>query len=116
MAHTAGDHTGGDHGSHLGRDPRAGDDPADRGPPSTAEEGHERRRQLDHAEPLERRALCALLPLEPCALEALAKVGAKDVAFRVDPAILGGLVIRVGDKVLDGSVAGKLEGLRQNLR
>jgi len=38
------------------------------------------------------------------------------VAFRVEPAILGGLVIRVGDKVLDDSVAGKLEGLRQNWR
>jgi F-type H+-transporting ATPase subunit b len=46
----------------------------------------------------------------------LAKVGATDVAFRVDPSILGGLVIKVGDKVLDGSVAGKLEGLRQNLK
>jgi F-type H+-transporting ATPase subunit b len=46
----------------------------------------------------------------------LAKAGAKEVSFRVDPAILGGLVIRVGDKVLDNSVAGKLEGLRQNLR
>jgi len=46
----------------------------------------------------------------------LNKVGAKDVAFRVDPAILGGLVIKVGDKILDGSVAGRLEGLRQSLR
>jgi F-type H+-transporting ATPase subunit b len=48
--------------------------------------------------------------------DVLAKAGAKQVAFRVDPSILGGLVIRVGDKVLDGSVAGKLEGLRQSLR
>jgi F-type H+-transporting ATPase subunit b len=48
--------------------------------------------------------------------EVLAKAGAKEVAFRVDPAILGGLVIRVGDKVLDSSIAGKLEGLRQSLR
>ena len=48
--------------------------------------------------------------------DVLAKVGARDVSFRVDPSILGGLVIKVGDKVLDGSVAGKLEGLRQNLR
>lgn len=46
----------------------------------------------------------------------LEKVGAKAVAFRVDPSILGGLVIKVGDKVLDGSVAGKLEGLRQTLK
>jgi F-type H+-transporting ATPase subunit b len=48
--------------------------------------------------------------------ELLGKSGAQAVAFRVDPAILGGLVVRVGDKVLDGSVAGKLEGLRANLR
>ncbi len=46
----------------------------------------------------------------------LAKVGAHAVAFRVDPSILGGLVIKVGDKVLDGSVSGKLEGLKQNLK
>ena len=37
------------------------------------------------------------------------------VSFRVDPSILGGLVIKVGDKVLDGSVAGQLDNLRQNL-
>jgi F-type H+-transporting ATPase subunit b len=48
--------------------------------------------------------------------DVLTKAGAKDVTFRVDPSILGGLVIRVGDKVLDSSVAGKLEGLRQSLR
>ena len=46
----------------------------------------------------------------------LASTGAQDVTFVVDPSILGGLVIKVGDKVLDGSVAGKLEGLRANLR
>ncbi len=46
----------------------------------------------------------------------LAKTGAQAVSFRVDPSILGGLVIKVGDKVLDGSVSGKLEGLRSNLR
>lgn len=48
--------------------------------------------------------------------DVLAKTGAAAVTFRVDPAILGGLVVKVGDKVLDGSVAGKLEGLRQNMR
>lgn len=47
--------------------------------------------------------------------DVLAKAGAAAVSFRVDPAILGGLVIKVGDKILDGSVAGKLEGLRTNL-
>ena len=48
--------------------------------------------------------------------DVLARVGAQAVTFRVDPAILGGLVIKVGDKVVDGSVSGKLEGLRQNLK
>ena len=48
--------------------------------------------------------------------DVLARTGAQAVAFRVDPAILGGLVIKVGDKVLDGSVSGKLENLRANLR
>lgn len=38
------------------------------------------------------------------------------VEFKVNPAIMGGLVVRVGDKVLDGSVVGKLESLRQNLK
>jgi F-type H+-transporting ATPase subunit b len=40
----------------------------------------------------------------------------KDVTFKVDPSILGGLVVKIGDKVLDGSVAGKLEGLRKILK
>lgn len=61
------------------------------------------------------------LPLNPAEestvrQEVLSKVGAREVAFRVDPSIMGGLVIKVGDKVLDNSVAGRLEGLRQNLR
>ena len=47
----------------------------------------------------------------------LSKLGKQaTVTFRVDPAILGGLIIRVGDKLLDGSVAAQLEGLRHNLR
>ena len=44
--------------------------------------------------------------------DVLAKTGAQAVDFHVDPAILGGLVIKVGDKVLDGSVSGQLENLR----
>jgi F-type H+-transporting ATPase subunit b len=46
----------------------------------------------------------------------LTKVGSQaTVTFRVDPNILGGLVIRVGGKVLDASVAGQLESLRQSI-
>lgn len=61
------------------------------------------------------------LPLSPEEMEAvkkdiLAKVGRQaSVAFRVDPSILGGLVIRVGGKLLDASVAGQLESLRQSI-
>lgn len=48
--------------------------------------------------------------------DVLSKLGGQaSVTFRVDPSILGGLVVRVGDKVLDGSVAGNLESLRQYL-
>jgi F-type H+-transporting ATPase subunit b len=47
----------------------------------------------------------------------LDKIGAKaNIDFRVDPQILGGLIVRVGDKVLDGSVSGQLEGLRKSLK
>jgi len=35
------------------------------------------------------------------------------LSFRVDPSILGGLVIRVGDQVIDGSVSSQLSSLRQ---
>jgi F-type H+-transporting ATPase subunit b len=37
------------------------------------------------------------------------------IEFKVDPAILGGLVIKVGNKVIDGSVGGRLEALRESL-
>ena len=57
------------------------------------------------------------LPLTSEEQDAVKKsFSAKEVAFKVDPAILGGLVVKIGDKVLDGSVAGRLEGLRQNLK
>ncbi|MDD5467413.1 MAG: F0F1 ATP synthase subunit B [Anaerolineales bacterium] len=49
--------------------------------------------------------------------DVLSRMGAQaTISFRVDPSILGGLVIRVGDKVLDGSVVGQLEAMRQSLK
>ena len=48
--------------------------------------------------------------------DVLSKIGDQaTVAFRVDPSILGGLVIRVGDKVVDNSVAAQLVEMRQKL-
>jgi len=42
--------------------------------------------------------------------------GAKDVEYKVDPDILGGLIIRAGDKVVDGSVRGDLRMLATQLQ
>jgi len=38
-----------------------------------------------------------------------------DLRFEVERSLLGGVVVRVGDKVMDGSVKGKLEALKQTL-
>jgi F-type H+-transporting ATPase subunit delta len=38
-----------------------------------------------------------------------------DVTFEVEPAILGGLIVRVGDKVLDDSVRSRLVTLQQRM-
>jgi F-type H+-transporting ATPase subunit b len=49
--------------------------------------------------------------------DVLSRLGKQaSVSYHVDPSILGGLVIRVGDKVLDGSVAAQVEVLRQSLK
>jgi F-type H+-transporting ATPase subunit b len=49
--------------------------------------------------------------------DVLSKLGnSATISFRVDPSILGGLVLRVGDRVVDNSVAGQLQDLRQNLQ
>jgi F-type H+-transporting ATPase subunit delta len=37
------------------------------------------------------------------------------LTYEVDPSIIGGLVVRVGDLVMDGSVAAKLTALRDEL-
>lgn len=42
-------------------------------------------------------------------------IRAADVGFRIDPSILGGLIIRVGDQVVDNSVTGQMAALRESL-
>ncbi|MCA9940011.1 MAG: F0F1 ATP synthase subunit B [Anaerolineales bacterium] len=42
-------------------------------------------------------------------------INAQQVVFKVDPSILGGLIVRVGDQVVDDSVAGKMSGMRDVL-
>ncbi len=56
------------------------------------------------------------VPLSPqeqnCVREDL---GLDHIIFRVDPSLLGGLRVRVGDKVVDGSVVSQLQALRSSL-
>jgi F-type H+-transporting ATPase subunit b len=48
--------------------------------------------------------------------DVLAKLGKEaSVTYAVDPSILGGLVIKVGDKLIGGSVAGQLVNLKQTI-
>jgi len=48
--------------------------------------------------------------------DVLSRIGSQaTVTFRVDPSILGGMIIRSGGKVLDASLAGQLESLKQSL-
>jgi F-type H+-transporting ATPase subunit delta len=60
-------------------------------------------------------------PLEPSEVEALTArlvqmTGGKvELAVETDPSLLGGLVVRVGDRLIDGSVRGRLERLRNQL-
>jgi len=60
-------------------------------------------------------------PLEPAEVTALtARLeqmtgGRIELEQEVDPSLLGGLVVRVGDRLIDGSVRGRLERLRNEL-
>ena len=56
------------------------------------------------------------LPLTDAEKSSLEKALKGSLEYNVDPSILGGLVIKVGDKVLDSSIAGKLESMRQNVK
>lgn len=41
--------------------------------------------------------------------------GTIEMTIEVDPAILGGVIVRLGDRMIDGSVRGRLERLRTRL-
>jgi F-type H+-transporting ATPase subunit delta len=40
---------------------------------------------------------------------------ALNISYRVDPAILGGMIIRAGDKLIDASVSTRLAAMKQSL-
>jgi F-type H+-transporting ATPase subunit delta len=64
----------------------------------------------------------AAVPLEDAELERITRFAAEltgkevVVTTRVDESILGGLVIQIGDQLLDGSTSAALERLRRNIR
>lgn len=61
--------------------------------------------------------ITSALPLTDAEKQAATKmVGAKEVQFKVDPSILGGLVVRVGDRVVDDSVVNRMNALQESLR
>ena len=76
---------------------------------------------VDRHNGIERAEVIAAVPLDQQQQEAieavLVKLVDKDIRMStgVDPAILGGLVARVGDRVIDGSLRTRLQGMRRTV-
>lgn len=61
--------------------------------------------------------ITSALPLTDAEQKKVSKlVKAETVNFKVDPSILGGLVVRVGDRVVDDSVASRMSSLQGSIR
>ncbi|MEP7288741.1 MAG: F0F1 ATP synthase subunit B [Chloroflexota bacterium] len=57
------------------------------------------------------------LPLSDAEISSIAQqIGASNVSNRVDPSILGGIILRAGDRVVDASVRSNLQGLAAQIR
>lgn len=76
---------------------------------------------LDRQEGRQRVEVTTAVPLEEADLERITAFVADligrevVVTARVDDAILGGLIIQIGDRLLDGSARSRLNGLREQL-
>lgn len=65
----------------------------------------------------EEAVVTSALPLTEAEKERVrSAVNVGEVTFRVNPEILGGLIVRVGDQVVDGSVANQLGELREAMQ
>ena len=65
----------------------------------------------------EKAEVTSALPLTDAEKQSAVKMlGVQDVQFKVDPSILGGLVVRVGDRVVDDSVSNRMSALQESLR
>ncbi len=77
---------------------------------------------LDQAEGVVRARVVSAAPLDEAALArlkaALAAMAGREVRLEVsqDPKLVGGVVTRIGDRVLDGARAPQLRGLTESLR
>ena len=64
----------------------------------------------------ERAEVTSALPLTEKEQDGARKaLKAESVSFKVDPKILGGLIVRVGDQVVDDSVASRMSALGDTL-
>ena len=79
-------------------------------------------RRLDNArQGITEATATAAAELTPAEVEAITRRleqltgGRVELDVQVDPSLLGGLVVRVGDRLIDGSVRGRLERLRNRL-
>ncbi len=76
---------------------------------------------LDAHRGIERAEVVTAIPLDDVqrdsVVETLARTSGKEirVTTRVDPEILGGMVIRVGDRVMDGSARARLQSMRREI-
>ncbi len=76
---------------------------------------------LDRQEGRQRVEVTTAVPLEPPEIERITSfisglIGREVVVTaRVDEEVLGGLVIQIGDRLLDGSARARLDGLRERL-
>lgn len=76
---------------------------------------------LDRQEGRQRVEVTTAVPLEPPEIERITNfisslIGREVVVTaRVDEEVLGGLVIQIGDRLLDGSARARLDGLRERL-
>lgn len=61
--------------------------------------------------------ITSALPLTSAEQDAAKRsINTSKISFKVDPSILGGLVVRVGDQVVDDSVASQMNGMRESLK
>jgi F-type H+-transporting ATPase subunit delta len=83
--------------------------------------GREFRRLRDRRAGIVPATVTSAAPLDDAEIAALRERlgplagGTIDMTLQVDPSILGGVVVRLGDRMIDGSVRGRLERLRSRL-